>query len=127
MGDDRKPLKKIGALWQRVSGNGGFVYLSGELEINGQKIPVKVFPTRPEWKRANSPDFEIKTDSDLVEAAVRPRAEQPAPSPAPTAATVTGPNPYLNLHPGPEETPAPAPARAPAPDKPIEGLEEWGL
>jgi hypothetical protein len=72
--DDRKPLVKIGALWKREGRNSGYVYLAGEIELNGEVFKLMVFPTNPEWKKTNSPDFEIKVEEGVGGAAKKPRA-----------------------------------------------------
>lgn len=76
--DERKPLVKAGALWKRESRTGGYVYLSGEILVNGETIRILVFPTKPEWKKPNSPDFEIKVELGTAGAVQKPReARQP--------------------------------------------------
>jgi hypothetical protein len=98
MSDDRKPLVKIGALWKRESRSSGYVYLAGEIELNGEKIKVMVFPTNPEWKKETSPDYEIKVEEGVAGAAKKPRA-----------------------------APKPREAEAALPPLNTEGLEEFGI
>lgn len=96
--DERKPLVKVGALWKRESRSSGFVYLSGEIELNGQKTKLMVFPVKEEWKRANSPDFEIKAEEGTAGVEKKQRA-----------------------------TPKPREEVEPLPPLKTEGLEEFGL
>lgn len=52
--------RKIGALWEKESVEGKR-YLSGELLINGKKVPIVVFQTSEEWRNEGNrrPDWEI--------------------------------------------------------------------
>jgi hypothetical protein len=60
---EKKDLVKVGSLWKRTSKSSGYVYLSGEIEVNGEKVKVMVFPVKPEWKKTDKyPDFEIKVE-----------------------------------------------------------------
>jgi hypothetical protein len=52
---EHKDIRNIGALWAKKSGN-GLVYLSGEVEIGGNKTKITVFkndrknkPTHPDY------------------------------------------------------------------------------
>lgn len=99
MSDDRKPLVKIGALWKRESRSSGYVYLSGEIEVHGEKVKVMVFPVNPEWKKnPNAPDFDIKVEEGVAGAEKKTRA-----------------------------APKPREAEEALPPLKTEGLEEFGL
>lgn len=52
--------RKIGALWEKESAK-GTRFLSGELLINGKKVPIIVFQTPEEWRNEGNrrPDWEI--------------------------------------------------------------------
>ena len=99
MSEDRKPLIKVGALWKRVSRNAGYVYLSGEITIKGEKVRLMVFPVKAEWKKPGGPDFEIKVEGD---------------SASPVAKTINPDDPF-SLGTAAEDTKKPS----------TEGLEEY--
>jgi hypothetical protein len=48
--------KKLGYLWEKKSGK-GLSFFSGNLDIDGKKIPVVVFPNRD--KEGKQPDWNI--------------------------------------------------------------------
>mgnify|MGYP007050177243 FL=1 len=52
--------RKIGSLWEKESAK-GTRFLSGELLINGKKVPIIVFQTSEEWRNEGNrrPDWEI--------------------------------------------------------------------
>lgn len=59
---------EIGALWERTSGRGAR-FLSGHVEINGQKQDVVIFENG--FKEGRQPDWRVYISRD--------RQEQPAP------------------------------------------------
>jgi len=55
--------KSIGALWENVSKTTGKEYLSGHIEINGEKIPLIVF--KNSYKKADKqPDYQMYLKED---------------------------------------------------------------
>jgi len=53
--------EKIGALWARETKN-GMRYFSGNIETDGKKIKIIIWPTR-EKKSEKSPDYTINIDT----------------------------------------------------------------
>ena len=53
--------EKIGALWARETKN-GMRYFSGNIETDGKKIKIIIWPTR-EKKSERSPDYTINVDT----------------------------------------------------------------
>ncbi len=57
MSDEKQ--KSIGALWKQES-KGGFKYLSGNVEVNGEVVKVVVFPNKfKDEQKEGAPDFRI--------------------------------------------------------------------
>ena len=57
MSETQKKDDSIGALWERTGPHGK--YLSGEVEVEGKKIPIIAFPN--EYKKEEKhPDWRIK-------------------------------------------------------------------
>lgn len=62
---------KIGALWKRKS-QAGEKYLSGEVEINGEKIQISVWDVEKRFENPKYPDYRIY----LVSRDDKPKEEQ---------------------------------------------------
>ena len=61
-----------GALWLKKSKTSDVTYLGGSLEINGEKIFIKVFKNTYKVEGDNLPDYTIKVDEPRVEEAQNP-------------------------------------------------------
>lgn len=57
MNNNNSNFKSIGGLWKKTSKNGAS-YLSGNVEIDGKKIRISVFPNKYK-KKETSPDYTI--------------------------------------------------------------------
>lgn len=87
---EKKDLVKVGSLWKRESKSSGYVYLSGDIEINGEKVKIMVFPVKKEWKKTERhPDFDIKFEEGTLGA--QKRVAKPLPKAVlPASAAVAG-------------------------------------
>lgn len=56
--------KNDGGLWKRVSAKTGTTYLSGSIEINGQKHPFVALKNNFKEEGSNKPDYIIKLKED---------------------------------------------------------------
>lgn len=69
--NDKKPEKDIGALWAKTSTKGG-QYLSGTIEVNGQKISIVCF-SNSHKKEAKHPDYKIYVSTPQEQRAETPQ------------------------------------------------------
>lgn len=56
--NNSNPRRSIGALWEKLAKSSGKRFLSGSIEIGGQRYPIVVFPNTKKSK-PNQPDYSI--------------------------------------------------------------------
>lgn len=66
--------RKLGALWKRASKDGTKKFYTGNIEIDGQKIDLVIFPTKNK-ENPNAPDLQIYRSEDRPQSA-KPKTAQ---------------------------------------------------